>query len=293
MNKVCWVIKVVTPKKLVLNGLWFGPEKVKRVLVFVHGLTSNVFAHHDYLLPLVNKETAVVFFNNRGHDLIARFKKIDRRRKKGYESKVIGMAHEVFTDCVDDLDGVVNFVRKKGVKEVYLVGHSTGCQKSIYFLSRRGKQKLVKGVVLIAPMSDWAAAVKMTKAEDLERAEKWARKMVKEGKKDELLPKEVWPWINDAQRYLSLNTPESKEEIFTYGQEEKIPTTMHKVKSPTLVILAEKDEYRDRPMTKIAKWFEENSRSKDLKVEVVEGALHGFGGFEKDLAEAIKNWMNM
>ena len=31
----------------------------------------------------------------------------------------MGEAHEVFTDCVDDIQGAVNLAKQKGAKEIY------------------------------------------------------------------------------------------------------------------------------------------------------------------------------
>jgi pimeloyl-ACP methyl ester carboxylesterase len=234
-----------------------------------------------------------VFFNNRGQGKIAKIKKINKRSKKGYKSEFIGEAHEVFTECTDDIQGVINFVRSCGVSNIYLVGHSTGCQKSIYYLSQRGKQKFVRGVILLCPISDYASALKMDREEKLVKAEKVARKLVAENKSHELLPLETWPEMHDAQRFLSLYTPDSKEEIFTYVQPEKRPETLQKVKIPMLAVFAEKDEFRDRPTKKLAKWFEKNIKSKQYKIAIVKNAGHSFTEYEDKVAKEIANWLGV
>ena len=63
----CFQIEIVTPKKFVLNGLWFGSKKPKRVIVWVHGLGSSMFSKLGIVDQLVDKETAVVMFNNRAY----------------------------------------------------------------------------------------------------------------------------------------------------------------------------------------------------------------------------------
>lgn len=291
MEKLCKVLTVTTPNRILLSGLWFGGEKPQRALVFIHGLSSNVFAHLELLTSLASEETAVIYFNNRGSGKVNGVKKIDKRKKKGYSRIMAGEAHEVFTDCVDDLQGVVNLVKSKGVKEVYLVGHSTGSQKSVYFLSQKGKQKLVKGVILLSPMSDYAGALKTDGPEALAKAEKVAREDVEEGREHELLPKEVWPFLHDAQRFLSLYTPDSKEEIFSYCQPKRTPTALRKIKVPMLVVLAGEDEFRDRPIKKIADWFSKNSKARDSKIVVINKAPHNFKDHEKEVVKLVGNWM--
>jgi pimeloyl-ACP methyl ester carboxylesterase len=286
----CAVVKLVTPKRYILNGLWFGPEKASRGFIFLHGLASSAFTHHDVLLPLVNSSTMALYFNNRGHDKISGIKHLNKRLKKGYDYGLGGEANEVFTDCDDDIQGAVNFLQGVGVKNIYLVGHSTGCQKAIYYLSRQGKQRYIKGVVLICPMSDYSYWVVSEKPETRKRAIEFAQKLVTAGKPHELLPVDVSPDLLDAQRYLSLNTADSEEEIFCYSQPNKLPLILQKVKIPILVIFAEKDEYGDRSAKQISKWFEKESCSKRLTVKIIKSAVHNLTGQETAAADLIGDW---
>ncbi|MDE2173434.1 MAG: alpha/beta fold hydrolase [Patescibacteria group bacterium] len=287
--KPCFLIDIVTPKKFKLSGLWFGPAKPKRAIIFVHGLSSSAF-QTALAEALVDKETAVITFSNRGHNKIAKIYRLDNTTK-GYHSVLAGQAHEVFTDCVDDIWGVVNFVQNAGVRDVYLAGHSTGCQKSIYYVSRKGNQKNVKGVILLAPLSDYAAALKFDTGGKLAKATKVAQDFVRKGKKHELLPESVAPNPIDAQRFLSLYTPDSIEEIFSYVQPKKNPRLFKSIEIPVLVLLAGDDEYGDRPAKDIAAWFEKNTRSKHFVAKVISGAMHGFTGKEKVVVGAVRDWL--
>ncbi len=242
------IVTITTPKKNLLFGLWHSPSKSKKAIIFIHGLASSAFSLEKVISPLADNTTSILKLNNRGHDIVNKLNKVDKRKKKGYTlSKIAGAAHEIFEDCVDDIQGSINFVKEKGIKDIFLIGHSTGCQKSIYYLSKRGTQKLVKGVVLLCPVSDYSAAL-ATSDKKTTNAVKYARNLISKGKPHDLLPTEVWKEdIVDAQRFLSLYTPESVEEIFTYVNPNIKPVALQKVKIPTLSIYAEKDEYHDRP----------------------------------------------
>lgn len=288
----CEVISFITPDKYELDGLWFGDENPSQVLIFVHGLSGSAFGNHKLLTGLVDKNLAVIFFNNRGYTKIARVKKVDLRRRKGYKSKYIGEVHEVFSDCVSDIQGAVDYARSRGAEKVLLVGHSTGCQKSIYYLSRKGKQGQVKGVVLLAPMSDYAAALKHEGAGKLRTIEEMAKDLVNKNKPGEILPLEIWPAMHDAQRWLSLYTPDSEEEIFSYAQSGRIPATLRKVKTPILVVFAGDDEYRDRSNKQLVKWFDKNIKTKNKKIVVIEKAPHSFRKYETKVAQEIADWLN-
>src|SRR3989344_1290605 len=198
--KPCFAVEIITPKKYVLGGLWFGAARAERVIIFIHGLGSSAFSQHQLVRPWVDKKTAVMTLSNRGHDKIAKLRKLVGV-KKSHVSILAGQAHEVFTDCADDIQGAVNFAKKQGAKEIYLAGHSTGCQKSVYYGSKKS-DRTVKGLILLAPMSDYSIAVMTDKNGRLAHAVKIAMGMVRAGKKHSLLPENIWGDVIDAQRFL-------------------------------------------------------------------------------------------
>ncbi|MBI2309601.1 alpha/beta fold hydrolase [Candidatus Collierbacteria bacterium] len=292
MEQSVRVIDILTPNKFVLNGLWFEPDKPEKIIIFIHGLGGNAFANRKLVVPLADSKTAVITFSNRGHDQISSIKKVDNREKKGYSRLTAGASLEIFTDCVDDIQGVVDYALSVNPKaSIYLVGHSTGCQKAVYYLSRPEKQRFIKAAVLLAPMSDYAGAIKFDIDGNLKLAVQAAKDLIKNSQPQELLPSSVWPDMVSAQRFLSLATPESREEIFCYAVPGKIPDIFRKIKIPALIVLAQKDEYRDRPIEKIAKWFEKNSKSEKLSINIIPLAPHNFYKFESQVLTLINNFI--
>lgn len=279
------IASLQTPKKFLLQGLWLGSSKPHTVYIFVHGLGSTLFSQITLAQSLVAKDTAVLVFNNRGNGIVSGIKRITNT-KKGYTRETLGAAHEVFEDCVDDLDGAVAYAHTHGAKRIILVGHSTGCQKSVYYLYKK-KNSPVSGAVLLAPMSDYASSVKETPPKMLARAVAYATKLVAAGKPHELLPTSVWPQTCDAQRFLSLNTPESVEEIFSYALPKKTPRVLRSVRQPLLVVLAGEDEYGDRPAADIAQWFTQVTAKQKARVAIVPGSTHNFHGQDAVLKTLI------
>jgi len=280
---------ITTPNQYVLNGLLFGSDGAKRGFIFIHGLVASAFSQQELLTPLAGKDTMVLHFSNRGHDKIAYIRKLDQRAAKGYRSEEMGEAHEVFTDCVDDIQGAINYLRTHGVHEIYLVGHSTGCQKSVYYLSQHQRTD-IKGVILLCPVSDYAGSVKFEDPVKLRQALRKARSLVAAGKPHELLPSDVWSEPYDAQRFLSLNTPDSVEEIFTYAQPGKAPTALQSIRSPILAILAEQDEWWDRPASEVAAWFKQ-VMGNTLSVTIVPSAGHTLVGAGETIRRRITAWI--
>lgn len=60
---------------------------------------------------------------------------------------------------------------------------------------------------------------------------------------------------------------------------------------PQLVLLAEKDEYADRPAKEIAAWFGRNIKGKH-NIVIVRGVKHSFRGAEKRVAREIQKFIN-
>lgn len=294
------IVDFTTPDKVLLTGIHIGNPKSRTCYIFIHGLGGSVFSNRELAKLLVDKDSSVLLFNNRGHDLIARIKKIDKRKKKGTVSFTGGAAHEVFTDCVDDIEGAVQFATSQGAKQIILVGHSTGSQKSIYYLisstshSRGGKQSrssdgIIKGVVLLSPLSDFAGIIKHTPVEDYKNLLKISEALVMQGTPHQLLPTTIWPALADAQRFLSLATPMSEEAIFSYYDPNK-ESIFSSINTPTLILLGDADEYRDRPIKKIKDWFDTHQNTVQYQSKIIKDGDHGFSGKEKEVAQIIRKF---
>lgn len=288
-----YVVRITTPKKYILNGLWFGPKKARRAFIFIHGFSGSMFGETAKRLsePLIATGSAMLMFNNRGHDVVSKLYRDAPGTKKGYKRINAGAAHEKFTDCVDDIEGAVRFAEKAGAKEIVLVGHSTGCQKSAYWASKKGVfHTKVRAVVLLAPVSDRSAYLKEVGEKKLEKVERIARALIKKGKEKELLPAHIWPNLLDAQRFLSLSSVDSEEEIFPYAQPKRRTGNLQKIRIPTMVFWPANDEYESRPAKEVAAWFEKNLKPKH-KVVIVPKVGHSFHDAEKQIAREIAKFM--
>ena len=278
------VVEIETPKKVLLNGLWFGSKKPKRVVIWVHGLGSSAFSKLGIIENLIDRKTAALTFNNRGHDTVSRTRSAKGKGTYG------GAAFERFEDCVDDIQGTVNFARKSGAKEIYVAGHSTGCQKAAYWAYKKGKG--AKGIILLAPISDYASVIMKYGLPKIRYMQAQAKAMLKSGRENEFVRAKFW---DDApatpHRFLSLYTPDSVEQsIFSYFEPARRAKVLSALRLPMLVILGEKDEYGDRPAQEIVQWFESHSHA-TLKSLIAKEAGHSFSGHEVPIARAIKSWI--
>ena len=143
---------------------------------------------------------------------------------------------------------------------------------------------------MLGPLSDYSGELKAKGAAALKRGIAYAKKLVAAGKPHELMPAKLGEWFAcDAQRFLSLYSPDSAEEIFSYARAEVVPTSLRRVSLPILVALAGADEYGDRPPEEIAAWFLKHLYTGE--VVTIPGVTHSFNGAEKQLAREITEWI--
>jgi len=229
----------------------------------------------------------VLSFNNRGFKIVTDIKQLDKTGNT-VKWRNTGGAHEVFTDCMDDIQGAVDFARKAGARDIFLMGHSTGAQKSVYWMAKRGRG--VRAAILLGALSDYACALELRSKRDLAKAVARARSFVKKGKPHQLLPQSLTaPYTLDAQRFVSLYSPDSAEEIFTYAEKKK-PRVLRRVRKPLLVFLAGNEEHTKRPAVEIARWFALNTAPGSRTV-VVPDVRHNFKGAERQISRTIKEFI--
>jgi len=284
--RAAYVIEIVTPKKFALNGLWFGPKKPKRAIIWIHGLSSSAFSRLAIVDHLIDESTAVITFNNRGSATVSRV-------SRGEKRFLSGGGAEHFTESVDDIDGAISYAKKAGATEIFLAGHSTGCQKSIYWAHKR-KENGVKGIILLAPLSDWTGvATQRNEKKKVTKATREAVSLLKKKLPDAFLSTDAWVHPITAQRFISLYTPDSVEQsIFPYFDESRSARMYRSVTVPILALFAELDEYADRKAEKIADWFTRHNGSRRFDSVIIPKVGHSFRGEEAAVGKVIREWIS-
>lgn len=274
--------KVKTRDGLILEGAVSIPRGRRReALVWLHGLTSRFSSGQDLmrvLIPdLAQNGIGYFKFNNRGHDIVARGTK-----------KLAGTAFERFEDSVYDIRAVVGLARKLGFKKIILAGHSTGANK-VAFYAARMRDRAIKGVILIAPMSDIAAEIKRAGQTHIDHGLTIAWKLAKKNPR-QFMPREFGMY--SSTRYISLFTPGKAEDTFPYYNVRARWKTVGKIRPPILAIIGSRDEHLDRTPQNYIEAFRTHAPSaKNFSGIIIKGARHGFYKKEKELTNAIINWI--
>ncbi len=296
--KPLYLVETVTKDTLVHQGMYFKPSRpalnkttVGKAILWVHGLTGSFYSDTKLLTAFteVCEQEGIGFaaFNNRGHDHVSGFRKIDNTKDTGYFHETIGAAYETFDDCIYDIDSGISFLEKEGYTKIFLTGHSTGANKVCFYASTK-HDKRVAGVILAGPLSD-----RLDPAMDRKKLlndRKTMNNLIKHGKGDDLLTGfHFFPLT--PKRYLSLFGPASNEDMFDYG--DKHPKLKHfsAIRIPTMVIIGENDEYADRSVKEIIRVFDERAAMREYASVIVPHCLHDFGGNEKEAVCTIIGWI--
>ena len=252
-----------------LDGLWVaGPRRARTLLLLVHGMGSNFYRSpfkKQVLLQGPPRGFDVLSFNNRGFE-----RDVETER---------------FSDCVADIDAAIAFGRAHGYRRFVLLGHSTGCQKSLCWLTRRGARG-IDAVVLAAPGDDCAIARRdLGKSYDawIARARRW----VAAGQPTRRLPKKCLGF--GARRFLSAADPRQLEARLLH-----LDGPMREYRAlrlPILALLPEREQYACLPVPEMAARLRARTRSRRFGALLVPQAEHSFGPVEAEAVRAMFDWL--
>lgn len=277
--------------KVSLEGFISEPSsRRKGIVVHIHGLTGNFHRTTLFweLANLYNRNGYALFsINTRGANIIQR---LPKKKGKKTEKFLAGTAFERFEHCAYDIEGAVRYCRKQGYRNIILQGHSTGCQKAVYYQAKR-KDGRIKALVLLAPGDDLNIQ-KQILGRKFDRAIEVARRLAKRKELPRtIMPYEYYPGIIGADRFLSFSDENRTEaKIFDYHSGRF--SLFRRIKTPIATFFGDQEEYSTMPIEKYLFMLEKASNSREFRPYLIKGGNHGFFGKEKELGETVVNWLN-
>lgn len=209
-----------------------------------------------------------------------------------------------------ELGRLVKYLRtERGNKnsKVVLMGHSTGCQDTLEYLSKFSKGESfdqlldIDAGILQAPVSDAEAFVAFDSGNKLSELLQLAQKHIDEGNPNELLPKAALKLAMGsaitAYRFKSLAGERGDDDYFSsYLTDEDLQKSFGAVTKPLLVLFGEKDEFVPDHVDRkalVGSWQKNTDPTKWSKLsKILKGATHNVGpqsdaGAEEDLIETV------
>ena len=267
-------------------GILYTPNnKTEKIVVHVHGLNGNFYENRflDVLSKTyTDKNHAFLTFNNRGKDYITEM-------NKGNDIAIIGGCLERFKDCLLDIEGVINWVKEKGYKEIILEGHSYGCNKVLYYYSKK-KDQSIKKIVLLAPCDIPETVKKYLTQEEYDTAKLESTRLVKENKEDALIDYAIM--INNkisAGTFYYDFLPGGDNDFIRYKDEEK-NEVLSSIDIPTLIIFGDADGFvLSESIEKVENYF--NANITNVNVQIIHNATHSYINHFEELKNIVENYI--
>jgi pimeloyl-ACP methyl ester carboxylesterase len=286
--------RTITADGLELQGFLASPEtgSTGAGVIHVHGLAGNFYENRfiDAVADaVVGAGLSFLTVNTRGRDYLSDF--IHERPDGTREFVQIGGIHEVFEDCLEDIEAWIQFLRSRGTDSVVLQGHSHGALKVTYYLHKR-PASWIAGLILLSPSDDFGCQ-RSRVGEKFGEALEVARSIVAQGKGGDLMPDGYFHYPVSAATYLDIFDEGSKLKLFNLsrtdaGQFREIGG----IKVPVLAIVGSIEEaFVDTPETYLSLIRAELKRSPGFTGHTIPGAPHNYLGFEGEVAGCIGTWL--
>jgi pimeloyl-ACP methyl ester carboxylesterase len=292
------LVEFSTPDGLLLPGLLYEAKGSEKVVVYLHGNgSSSVFydekEHRDLPGELNKKGISFLKFNNRGAHII---KKINVKKGTEVERLKYGCAFEVIKECVFDIDGAVKFLQGLGYKEFYLMGASTGANK-ICVYNHYKPQNAFKKYILICGGDDTGIYYFQLGDKKFWKLLEESKEMIAKGNGEDLikslLPNEIFSY----KGFYDIADPDGDYNCFPFAEalgkaklsQKPLFRYFKEIKTPSLVVYGEKDEYAWGDAKKAAEILKE--LQPNFSYQIIKDADHGFTGKSKELSEVISKWI--
>jgi len=296
------LVEFETTDKVMLPGLLYEPiTPTKKALIYIHGNgSSSIFyspSKQNTLGQLLNEEHISYFpFNNRGAHYIKKL-----RKNTDPETKILaGMAYEQIKECIYDIDGAIDFLRKRGYTTFYLAGSSTGANK-ICVYNYYTSSNPCAGYILISGGDDTGLFYNALGEKKYNEALKKSYNAIKKRNGDTYAPLDYTDGmiLTYTALYDNLN-PDGNYNIFPYYEyfnnlhlsKKKLFREFSSITLPTLVIYGESDEYCYGKIPEIVTVLSEHtSDPAKFTFAIIPEANHGLDGKESELNTAIIHWI--
>ncbi|MBI2029940.1 alpha/beta hydrolase [Candidatus Gottesmanbacteria bacterium] len=293
------LVQIPTEDGLTLPGLLYESANSKKAAIYLHGNgSSSVFYSDDVkdiqAKALNNKGISYLVFNNRGAHYI---KKLNIGNKsKDAVRKRFGMSYEKIKDCIYDINGAINFLEKKGYKEFYLIGESTGANKICVYHYFKPKNKVTK-YILLSGGDDTGIYYNLLGEKRFYKLLKESKEKIRRRKGEdiilELLPEEIFSY----KAFYDTANPDGDYNCFPFLEviknlklsKKKLFRHFKSINKPTHVIYGEKDEYAWGDVPKVVEILKR--QKPEFKYEIIKDADHSFSKHQRELSIIMSNWL--
>ena len=279
-----------------LSGLIYKANiSTKKIVISVHGMATNCLKIRDEKIAekLNQINIDLLVFNNRGHDLINYIsKEIDGKKQK----VLSGTSYEEISECYYDIIGIINYVISLGYEEIYLMGHSLGCTKTIYTYNKlleENKRTIInkiRGIILLS-LVDIPTTLQFYLKDNFGVMVTYAKNMKKENMENSLMPKESFIHPISVKTFLRYAIDNKDIDFARFSEKDYDFKEINNIKVPLFMrwgndrelILQKTEELCENLKTKIT--------NANLDIGFIDKANHSYSEKEEILANQIKEFL--
>lgn len=271
----------------ILNG-WTNGKKSDKVIIEVHGMTSNCFKIREKViaekLQCVNVDTLCI--NTRGSGIV-RYLKYNTGKKV-----LAGTGYEDVEESYLDILGAINYAIKLGYTSIYLQGHSLGATKVVYTYNKLKNEnndviKYIKGILLLSLVD----LPKMFAKEYSKDMLSYALEKEKNNELNALMPENQSPYPMTIKTFLryakyneNINFARFDEENYTYPE-------LNNIKIPLFIRWGNVNEIINKDAREIVASVESKLKNINKDIGYIEGANHTYENYEEELANQITKFI--
>ncbi len=259
-----------------------------KVLIQVHGMTSNCFKSRDKTIAQKAEEIGIdtMSFNNRGSEIV-------RYIKSDNTILLAGMAYEKVEDCYYDILGAIEFAVNLGYEEIYLQGHSLGSTKVVYTYNKLYKEKnpvlnKIKGIILLS-LVDIPGIVNFgTNNEFIKLAEE----KQKRGEIMDLMPLKSFIHPISVKNFLYYIKETQYIDFSRYDEKDYEFEELNRIQCPLFMRWGNINEMIKQDAKDLVQFMNKKIKIQYKDIGYIDGADHSYHGKNEELAEQIKVFLN-
>ncbi len=277
-----------------LKGIIYKTKnQTNKILISVHGMATNFIKERDEKIAENINELNIdlLAFNNRGHDLVNYIKKDSKEN-----TELSGTSYEEISECYEDIVGTINYAISQGYTEIYIMGHSLGCTKTIYTYNKlieENKTEIlskIKGVILLS-LVDIPLALQVYLKEDFPVMVTYAKNMKREGLENQLMPEESFIHPISVKTFLRYAIDNKDIDFARFSDTNYSYKEINNIKVPLFMRWGNNKELIIQKADELCENLKSKIKNSNLDIGYIDGANHSYQGKEEILANEIKKFL--
>lgn len=279
-----------------LVGLLHKGLETDKVIISVHGMTSDCLKRRDDIIAKTMTENNIDFFsfNNRGHDVVSYLTK----EMQGINAKQrAGTAYEDVQDSYFDIKAAIDEMLQRGYKQIYLQGHSLGCTKIVYTynkLKSKNEDKYIDKIkaIMLLSLVDIPRAQKINLGDNYDYMLEYAQKREEDGRRYHLMPNESFIHPISVKSYLRYFRDNAEINFAQYSNKDYEYPELNNIQIPLFMRWGTVFEMIEQPANELADMLNKKILNPKKDISYIEGANHGYSQKEQIVADEMLKFLN-